>query len=427
MNIKIYPSKVEGTVTAPPSKSVTHRAIILASLARGKSVIKNALIADDTLHTINALSAFGVDIKQEDDTLTITGTGGNLKAPKTAINLGNSGTSMRLLTAVAALAKGKTILTGSVRLKQRPINDLLHSLRTLGISAISINYNGCPPIEIIGGQIKGGKVKITASLSSQFVSALLLIAPFAKKETEIIVDGLLRSKPYVDLTIQLMERFGVRVHNDNHEMFVITPKQTYLAQEYKVESDYSSAGYFFAAAAVAGGSVTVRNLNAHSAQGDKYLLEILGKMGCTVKKDSDKVTVGGTKKPRAVSVDMADYPDIVQTVASVAAYAEGETNITNIGHLSYKETDRIANTALELKNLGINTTSTKNSLTIKGGEVRGGVVNTHNDHRMAMSMAVASLGAKEPTVIKNADVVSKSYPNYFEDLKKIGVKMEVLS
>ncbi len=427
MNIKIYPSKVHGTVTAPPSKSVTHRAIILAALARGTSVIKNALIADDTLHTIDALRAFGVAIEQKGNTLTITGTNGNLKAPKTAIDLGNSGTTMRLLTAVSALAKGKTILTGSERLKERPMSDLLHTLRNLGISVVSINEDGCPPIEITGGEIKGGKVKITANLSSQFVSALLLISPFAENEMEIIVRGLLRSKPYINITIQLMERFGGRLHNDNHEVFIVPVNQHYTAQNYSVEGDYSSAGYFLAAAAVTGGNITVNNLNPHSVQGDKYFVEILKKMGCGVKRDKESVSVSQTNSLHGVSIDMADFPDIVQTVAAVAAYAEGETHITNIGHLTHKETDRIKDTANELVKIGSKTHYSKNSLTIVGSKPKGGVIDTHGDHRMAMSMAVAALGAKKPTIIKNADVVSKSYPHFFEDLKRIGVKMEVLS
>lgn len=417
MDICIYPSKVHGKITAPPSKSITHRAIILAALARGTSVIKNALIADDTLMTINALREFGVDIKQKGNTLTIIGTAGNLTAPKKPIDLGNSGTSLRLLTAVSSIAKGKTILTGSQRLKERPISDLLHALRNLGISIDSAHGDGCVPLEITGGKLKGGKVKITASLSSQFVSALLLISPFAKNDTEIIVRGLLRSKPYVDITIQLMERFRVRVHNDNHETFIVSKEQSYTAQQYSVEGDYSSAGYFLAAGAVGRGKITVNNLNPHSAQGDVFFLQILKQMGSYSRLNS----------LHGISIDMADFPDIVQTVAAVAAYAQGQTHITNIGHLTHKETDRIKDTAEELTKIGVKTHYSKNSLTITGSRPTGGTVDTHGDHRMAMSMAVAALGAKKPTIIKNAEVVSKSYPHFFEDLKKIGVKMEVLT
>lgn len=426
MNIKIYPSKVNGQVTAPPSKSITHRAIILASLARGTSMIKNVLIADDTNATINALRAFGVVIKQKENTLTIIGTDGNLKAPKTAIDLGNSGTSLRLLTAVASLAYGKTVFIGSKRLQERPMSGLLQTLRTLGISAASINYDGHLAIEIVGGKISSDIVKINAKDSSQFVSALLLIAPFTQNGIKIFVEKI-RSKPYVDITIQAMKDFEVKVINNDYKTFSVLPNQSYTARSYTVEGDYSSAGYFFAAAAITGGNVTVVNLNPNSTQGDKYLLEILKQMGCTVKKDGGKITVRGTKKMRAVSIDMADYPDIVQTVSSLAAYAEGKTHIANIDHLIHKETNRIADTALELTNIGVDTTHTKNSLTIKSGKAKGGVVDTHNDHRMAMSMTVAALGAEKPTVIKNADVVSKSYPDFFENMKRIGVKMEVLS
>lgn len=414
MNIRIYPSKVKGAVTAPPSKSMTHRAIILASLARGKSVIKNALISDDTLRTIYACRALGVKIKQKGGTLVIEGRAGQLMAPKRAIDVDNSGTTRRLMTAVAALAPGKTILTGSKSVLQRPIEPLSKALDSLAIAGT----NG-------GKIITARRVEINATVSSQFVSALLLIAPFSQNGLEIIAKGAIPSKPYVDLTIKLMRVFGVNVQNQDYQKFIISPGQ-YRAANITIEGDFSSASYFFAAAAVSGGDVTVTDLNIGSLQGDLQFVTILKDMGCQVTNKDHSITVKGATLLRGLNVDMEDLPDTVQTLSAVACYARGETQITNIGHLIYKETDRIADTAKELGKIGIHTSHSNNSLIISGGRPQGGTVDTHNDHRMAMSMAIAALGTKEGVVIKNTQVVGKSYPSFWQDLQKIGVKMEVV-
>ncbi|MBI2430552.1 MAG: 3-phosphoshikimate 1-carboxyvinyltransferase [Candidatus Levybacteria bacterium] len=384
MNIKVYPSKISGTITAPPSKSITHRAIIMASLAHGKSVIKNALLSDDTKYTIKALRQLGVRIKPKGETITITGTNGKLTAPKKPVFVGNSGSTLRMLTAVASLAKGNTILTGEKRLQKRPMQDLHDALK----------------------QMEGGIVTIDGSKSSQYISALLLISPFAKKTVEIIVEGNLRSKPYVALTLNVMKTFGVEVKNKDFKKFIVKAGQVYKSQTYKIEGDYSSASYFFAAAAITNGKVTVKNLKPNSAQGDRYFLDLLQKMGS--------------------SIDMNDYPDIVQTMAIVAAFALGKTTIKNIGHLKDKETDRITATAKELRKMGITVKATNDKLIIEGGKPKGATIQTYNDHRMAMSFAIAGLGAKGQTIIQNAKAVNKSYPNFWKDLKSIGAKIEIV-
>lgn len=426
MDVRIYPSTIHGVITAPPSKSVTHRAIILAALAKGTSVIKNALLSDDTKHTIQACKAMGVSIKQQGHTLTIVGSEGNLQAPKKPLHLGHSGSTMRMMTAVACLAKGRTVLTGSDRLKERPMNDLLYALRTQGIAVASLDHNGNPPIAIDGGRLIGGKVKVTANVSSQFVSAMLLVAPFAKLPMEIIVRGLLRSTPYVAITLDLMKSFGVAVKNDNFETFFVPKAGPYKTRHLAVEGDYSSASYFFAAAAISRGTIMVKGLNQKSAQGDRYFLDILKKMSCVVRKINRQITIVGPKKLKAVTVNMGDYPDIVQTLAAVASYAHGATHINHIGHLTHKETDRIADTARELRRMGVDVEATKNTLTIHGGQPKGTRIDSHNDHRMAMSMAVVALGAKGKTIIKHAEVVTKSYPHFFEDLTKVGGKVTIL-
>lgn len=395
MNIKIFPSQISGSVAAPPSKSVTHRALILAALARGTSTLKNVLLSDDTLHTMQALQQLGVSINQEGKTIIVTGADGNLTAPKEPLFVGNSGLTMRMITAVSTLAAGTTIITGEKRLHERPMQDLLDGLKQIGTGTITID----------------------GSVSSQYITALLLIAPFAKEGLTIIVTDILRSKPYVTLTINLMKTFGVKVENKNFKEFVVEKGQKYQAKNYTVEGDYSSASYFFAAAAVTGGKVTIRNLNENSAQGDRYFLDLLQKMECSVQTST---------KPKGITVDMNDYPDIVQTLAVVASFAKGKTTIKNIGHLKDKETNRISATANELTKMGIRVKATNDSLAIIGGKPKGATIETHNDHRMAMSFAVAGLSATGETTIQNADVVNKSYPNFWEDLKSIGAKIEIL-
>ncbi len=424
MNIKNFPSKINGVVAAPPSKSITHRSIILASLAYGTSVIKNALLSDDTKYTIAALKQLGVIIEHDDTKLVIHGSEGKLQAPKEPIFVGNSGSTLRMLSAVAALANGITTITGEKRLCERPITDLLTALKKMNIHADATN--NLPPVQISGGKLKGGIITINGSVSSQYITALLLISPFAENTVWIVIDGDLRSKPYVALTLDLMKTFGVAVENKNFKEFIIQNHQPYIAQNYVVEGDYSSASYFFAAAAVTKGKVTVKNLNQNSSQGDRYFLDILERMGCYIERNSNSVTVIGSKNLSGITVDMNDYPDIVQTLAVVAAYAKGTSHITNIGHLKDKETDRIASTAQEFKKMNISVKETAVSLAVVGGKPKGAIIETHNDHRIAMSFAVAGLAAEDETVIKNAQVVNKSYPNFWEDLRSIGANIKTL-
>lgn len=421
MNVRVSPSIVQGVITAPPSKSITHRTIIIASLARGTSTIENALISDDTRYTISALRALGVRIEENGSRLTIEGTGGILHAAKSEIFVGNSGSTMRMLAAVASLVPGKTILTGDKRLCERPMKDLLNALFVIGIEAKSLRNNNCPPIEIKGGTVVMQKVAIAGNVSSQFTTALLLIAPFAGNGVTIEVQNL-KSKPYVAVTIDVMKTFGVDVKNDNFKTFVIPKGQTYQGKHYTIEGDYSSASYFFAAAAVTRGEVTVKDLRLNSSQGDAHFVEILKDMGCTVKKEANAIVVKGQEQLQAVDVDMGDYPDIVQTLAVVAAFAKGTTRIRNVAHLRFKETDRIEKPKAELAKMGIETKSSGDDLVIVGGKPKGATIETYDDHRMAMSFAVAALATDGPTIIKNSGVIEKSYPDFFKDLAKVSVK-----
>lgn len=422
MEVVISPSKACGQVNAPPSKSYTHRAVVIASLAKGTSIIKNALAAEDLDYTIKACRALGADIKKEGDNLIIHGTGGNLTIREKEIFVGGSGTTMRFMASVAALAKGEVIFDGTERMRERPISDLLDALNQLGVNATSINSNGCPPVKISSDGLRGGEINISGAVSSQYLSSLLIASPYARADTTINITDELKSKPYVDITLDMMGKFGVKVERESYGRFFIASNQAYTSREYAAEGDFSSASYFLASAAVCGSEVIVKNLNNESVQGDKIFLNLLKDMGCDILYEKDKITVVGPKCLKPIEVDMGDYPDIVQTLAVVAAYAKGTTRINNIEHLKHKETDRINSTADELKKMGVPVNVGKDYLEITGAGLNGAEISSHNDHRMVMSFSVAALGAKGCTTIRGAEAVGKSFPNFFNELKKLGVK-----
>ncbi len=429
MKVRITPSSVTGEVSAPPSKSYTHRAVILASLAAGESIIENPLLSDDTLYTINACRTLGADITLDADRLKITGTGGQIKVAraKQKIFAGNSGSTIRMVAPMAALSQTKVILDGDSRLRQRPIGDLLSALESLGVSARSLSNNGCPPIEIQGGKLAGGEVTIPGLASSQHISALLMIAPYTENGLKIKIAGGLRSRPYLDITLDAMQAFGVEAVNQDYKEFSVQGGQKYKARHYRIEGDYSSAAYFLAAGAIGGKPITVNNLKPNSVQGDKYLLNILSQMGCSVDYQKEQVTISRRDTLKGVTADMGDYPDIVPTVAVVAAYARGKTEITNIAHLRFKESDRLKLTAAELAKMGIRADVSDNSLIIHGGKPGGAEIEAHADHRLAMSFAIAALFADGTSIINGAESVTKSYPQFFADLAKLGAKLKELS
>ena len=429
MKLRITPSSVTGEVSAPPSKSYTHRAVIVASLATGESIIENPLLSDDTLYTIDACRSLGADIRLKGNQLKINGTGGQIKVTpgRERIFAGNSGSTIRMVAPLAALAPTKVVLDGGNRLRQRPVGDLLSALERLGASTRSLGNNGCPPIEIHGGKLNGREVTTSGQISSQHISALLMIAPYTKDGLRIIITDELRSKPYIDITLNAMRYFGAEALNKNYKEFLIKSSQRYKGKSYRIEGDYSSAAYFLASGAIGGQPVTVKNLETNSVQGDKYLLNILSTMGCSIEQQKEQVTVSRRDELKGVTIDMGDYPDLVQTVAVVAAYAQGKTEITNIGHLRFKETDRISDTAAELGKMGIKVDVTDNAMAVYGGKPRGAEIKAQNDHRLAMSLAIAAIFANGNSIINGAETVSKSYPRFFNDLAGLGVKIEELS
>lgn len=406
------------TIVAPPSKAHTLRALFCAALADGKSTINNPLLAEDQLLAIDALKQFGVVINKTSNKVEVNGTGGKLKIPKKEVYVGNSGVTMRFLTAIATLCEpGETIIAGIERMKQRPIEELLETLKELGASAISIEGNGCPPVKVQGGGILGGSARLRSSRSSQFMSAILTIAPYASNDVTINLVTGMRSRPYVDLTIDVMNKFGVIVKPTKGMTYVVNSGKHYTATDFDVEGDYSSAGYFFAAAAITGKTVRVENLRQDSVQADKKLLDILEEMGCNVEIQENAVTVtGGNLK--AVDVEMSNMPDAVPTLAVVSAFAEGKTKISDIDHLRLKESDRIASIIEGLNKMGITVEESADGIEITGGKPAAAEINSYNDHRIAMSFSVAGLvvpGVK----VTNPESMNKSFPGFLKELEKV--------
>lgn len=415
---KIKPSQsVQATLTLPGSKSYTHRALVAAALAEGESLLSNALRAEDTELTARALAQLGADIDWQGATIRVQGTGGRWRPVAEPIYLGNSGTSMRFLTALAALGQGRYVLTGTARLCQRPLGDLLAALEQLGVQAVSEKGNGCPPVMVLGG-LKGGPARLSGAVSSQYLSALLFIGPLAPHGAEIEVIGELVSRPYVDLTLEVLGDFGISYYREGYRYFRLPGGQTYQSRCYEIEADASSASYFWAAAALTSGRVTITNLSLESSQGDAAFPRVLQQMGCILESTPGGLTVQGGKL-QGVQVDMATMPDLVPTLAVLAAWAEGETVITGVAHLRHKESDRLAAAATELKKMGVAVRETPDGLIITGGRPHGAAIETYEDHRIAMSFAVA--GLKVPGIaILNPDCVAKSFPDFWQFFDRLG-------
>ena len=415
-------SHINTTVGIPGSKSITHRAIIAASLADGESLLKNFLTCEDTLYTANALQEMGVKFSFEDDNLRVSGTGGRFEATasRKEIYLGNSGTSFRLLLSVVALGHGEFVMTGTPRMLTRPIGDLIAALNQIDVEASCVDRNSCPPVLIKADGIRGGKTQIAGNQSSQYVSSLLLSGPYAEKGIEIEVTGGLVSRPYVDITVDVMEQFGVGVERQEYRYFKIPSGQRYKACEFTVQGDASSASYFWAAAAVTGGTAITKNIYPFDTrQGDIRFLEILERMGCRVEKKLDRVVVyGGTLS--GIEVDMSSMPDMVPSLAAVALFSAGTTHIRNVLHLRIKESDRLHAIALELNKLGARVEEVEDGLIIHGkGTLSGAVVDPHDDHRIAMSLGV--IGLKVPGVmIQDEGCVNKSFPLFWESWDQLG-------
>ncbi len=408
---------VHGEVRPPGSKSITNRALVCAALAEGTSRLRGALDSQDTRVMCDCLVKLGIPLNAgSDNIMSVTGQGGRLLAGPLDLWVENSGTTVRFLTAVVSLGHGHYRLDGNARMQQRPIADLLASLGQLGVDCQSERKNGCPPVLVQASGLPGGRATIVGQLSSQYLSGLLLVAPYARTAVQLRLTSPLVSAPYVEMTRQVMAAFGAEVNSHEADCFQVA-QGGYRAREFEIEPDASAASYFWGAAAVTGGRVTVPGLTRSSLQGDVAFCDALARMGCQVVESPKGLTVHGGPLV-GIDLEMRDISDTVQTLAVVALFAEGPTTIRGVAHIRHKESDRIADLARELRKLGAAVEELPDGLRIQPGPLRGAVLSTYDDHRMAMGLSLA--GLRTPgVVIEDPDCTVKTYPGYFYDLSQL--------
>jgi 3-phosphoshikimate 1-carboxyvinyltransferase len=406
----------KATVRVPGSKSLTNRALIIAALAEGPSSLTGALDSDDSRVMVDALKALGIPVEhdREKATIAVKGCAGAIPSKEAELYVANSGTSLRFLTAMVATARGTFRLDGTPRMRQRPVADLLQALNGLGSDARSDLGTGCPPVTVRAMGIDGGFAFVKGDVSSQFLSGLLMALPYARDMTTVEVDGPLVSKPYVEMTLAVMEAFGVRIANHGFKRFNVRPAR-YRGRPFAIEPDASAASYFFALAALTGGTITVEGLGTGSVQGDTAFVDVLEHMGCRVERTRSSTTVTGGAL-RGVDVDMNAISDTVMTLAVVSLFADGVTRIRNVAHIRHKETDRISALATELRKLGATVDEQPDGLLIvPPARLQPAQIATYDDHRMAMSIALAGLKSEGVTILDPA-CVAKTYPGFWSDL-----------
>lgn len=417
-SLKLTPVKrVSGEVKLPGSKSLSNRALLLAALSPTETKLLNLLRSEDTERMVDALTQLGVSITLSRDwqKCSVRGNNGLFNEPNdTRFFLGNAGTAIRPLTSILALMRGDFVVDGDEYMRERPISHLVDALRELGAKISYLGAEGCPPIKVSGGNIRGGKVNIRGDISSQYLTSLLLSLPLAEKDSEITVIGEQVSKPYLDLTLDIMEKFGVLAHHENHQKFEVAGRQSYESPgTYLIEGDASSASYFFAAAAILGGTVRVKGLGINSIQGDIEFLDVIEKMGAVVNKNEEWIEVS---KGELVGIDMDlnHIPDAAMTIASMALFAEGRTSIRNIYNWRVKETDRMFAMSTELRKLGATVETGDDFIIIDPPEkINSCSIDTYGDHRIAMAFSLASLSDAH-IVINNPECTAKTFPDYFD-------------
>lgn len=431
MQINTISHPLNATVRVPGSKSLTNRALLIASLANGTTRLTNALFSDDSMYFAKALQTLGFDIQLDESNheMTVTGLGGKIPATRAELFIGNAGTAARFLTAFLKLGYGEYIIDGDSRMRERPIGDLLQALNKLVDTNQPVitdpwtlvpDYSYiCLPLMITAYGLYGGKTRVAGSISSQFLSALLMVAPYAQAPVEIELITELNSKPYVDMTIAIMRDFGVEIERHDYSKFIIHPSTYVPITNYQIESDASAASYFFAAPAICGGTVSVENISRKSKQGDIAFLDILKQMGCEVKEGENFIEVTGTKSLTGVDVDMRDIPDTAQTLAAIAPFASTPTRIRGIASARVKETDRVSATCTELQRLGVQVEEHEDGMTIYPCHTfKPARIQTYNDHRMAMAFSLMGLRFDGVT-IENPACVSKTFPNFFDVLETL--------
>jgi len=409
-------SRLDATARAPGSKSYTQRAMIIAALAEGESRLRDVLVSEDTELLAAALRALGASLRIDGQDMIVAGTAGRIKRPSRPIHLGNNGTALRLLAGTVSLGEGPFVLTGDRRLCERPLKPLLEALAALGVKSDTDGGLGYPPVTIAGGSLKGGKVILRDIESSQYVSSLLIAAPFAGADTTVVLEGEIPSLPYVALTTETMEAFGAGVLSNGCGRYAVKSSQRYRGRDCRIEGDATSASYFFLAAALVKGRVRVDNINPRTRQGDIGFLEILERLGCEVRRGENHVEVRGRELPGGeMSFDLGAMPDLVPTLAVLCAVRPGRSLIRNVAHLRLKECDRLVALVTELRRTGIDAQELPDGISIAGGKPRGAAIETYNDHRIAMSFAI--LGLAVPGMkITGENCVGKSFPGFWTEL-----------
>ena len=414
--------KINGEVFLPGSKSLSNRALLIAALAKGTTKITNLLVSDDIKHMLKALTSLGIEytLSECGTQCTVVGNDGffTTDAPL-ELYLGNAGTAMRPLCAALAASKGEFILTGEPRMKERPIGHLVDALNQLNSDVEYLENKDYPPVKMKGKALNGDKVTIDGSISSQFLTAILMVTPLIETDTTIEIEGELVSKPYIDITLDIMARFGVEVQNNNYQSFFVKGNQSYQAvDKYMVEGDASSASYFLAAGAIKGGEVTVHGIGKLSVQGDKHFADVLEKMGAEIIWKDESITVKG-KPLTAVDMDMNHIPDAAMTIATTALFAKGTTSIRNIYNWRVKETDRLFAMATELRKVGAEVIEGEDFISITPPKsITHAAIDTYDDHRVAMCFSLVAL-SDTPVTINDPKCTSKTFPDYFEKLAQV--------
>ena len=409
--------EISGIVNLPGSKSLSTRILLLSMLAKGQTEIQNLLDSDDIRRMVEALEKLGIEFEENraENRISVIGTGGLIPVSEATLMLGNAGTAIRPLTAAMTLGRGRFLLDGVARMRERPIIDLVDGLSQLGANLRCLNGTDCPPVEVIADGLPGGKTLLSGAISSQYLTAILLVAPYAKSEVEIEIIDKLVSVPYVEMTLRLMQRFGVEVNQKNDQNFRIPRQQYQSPGRIFVEGDASSASYFLAGAAITKGTVTVKGCGTESIQGDARFAEVLEKMGAKVEWSPQQVKLTGSSL-NGIDVDMNQMPDAAMTLAVAALFASGPTAIRNIYNWRVKETERLQAVSTELRKLGAVVEDGYDYLVIQPPEqIKAASIETYDDHRMAMAFSLAACG-KSPVTINNPDCVSKTFPDYFEVL-----------
>jgi 3-phosphoshikimate 1-carboxyvinyltransferase len=416
MTVEIIPMThtLDAAVAIPGSKSITNRALLIAALAAGRSHIENALFSEDTHWFSTCLQQLGIAVESDEHAATfqVVGTGGPIPAAQADLFVGNAGTAARFITALLALGQGAYRMDGVPRMRERPMGELLTVLRNVGIT---IEFEGKPyymPYTLRGSGFRGGHIRLKATQTSQQLSALLMVAPYAQEDTVFEIDGDLVSRSYISMTCRIMEDFGVLVTRRSSTSFAVQAGQRYQPQRYMIEPDASNATYFFAAAAITGGRVRVNHLSHGSSQGDAHFVDVLAAMGCRVTAGKDFLEVEGPRQLHGVDVDLNDMSDTVQTLAAIAPFANSPVTIRNVEHIRWKETDRIEAVCTELRRLGVTVEEYPDGMTIYPGTVSPAAIETYDDHRMAMAFAVPGLRVPG-IVIKHPECTRKTFPNFF--------------